>query len=325
VNATYFLPACLAFFLLLALLQRSKVKNHVIKKDKVSKKPDVLNKPSQRYISRSNSKVHKEYVDQGFSAIETLHYDSRFVIQGFQIQKEGLSYSECEDRASICYQESSMLRVAVSDGATESLFSGLWAETLTESYLEHGRQAVELDNIITISKVFTEKSVKQIQGMPESRQWLMYEKLERGASATFLGLEMSDPSILQVIAVGDSCLFWKNTSNDHIQIFPDLKSDDFDSYPNSICHLPETWKLLKNQVVRKNIPFEVGSQGLLCTDAFAAWLITALAEDRSVWDRVFQLSNFDDFSRLVHDLRIDGKLKNDDVTLVTINDISLHV
>ncbi|MEA5595734.1 protein phosphatase 2C domain-containing protein [Rivularia sp. UHCC 0363] len=251
--------------------------------------------------------------------------DYVFRIRSFHIQKKGLSEAECEDKNALS-KNSLNLRVAVADGATESLFSDVWADILVNNYVEKGADFFQFSELESANQKFVQKTSQQILGMPETRQWFMYEKLERGTHATLAAVEFSSSlERVQILTVGDSCVFWCNGNADEVNMLPELSPEDFGSFPASICHLSKTWQSLEQKIVRKEVTFQNTLQMILCTDALACWLVTKLKSQPSNWERLFQISDDSSFTNFIETLREQNNIRNDDVTAVLIDVLPLNV
>lgn len=250
--------------------------------------------------------------------------DRKFKLRSFHIPKDGFSEAECEDKIAINPEDSASLRLAVSDGATEGIFSNIWAELLVNSYTENGFQILEPSNLKPIHSNFIQKAFQIIANMPETRHWFMYEKLERGTHATLAAVEFFDETI-QILTVGDSCVFWHD--GEKIGRLPEISLEDFGSFPNTICHLPKTWQSLEQKVVKKEIQFHNPFQLALCTDALACWLVKGLRDQNefSVWGKIFQISDSSSFKQFIEELRESKEIRNDDVSLVLIDVLPVNV
>lgn len=249
-----------------------------------------------------------------------------FKIRSFHIPKMGLSEAECEDKNALSSNNSSSLRVAVADGATESLFSDVWADILVNSYVEKGTELLHTSGLESANHKFVQKTSQLILEMPETRQWFMYEKLERGTHATLAAVEFSSSlETVKILTVGDSCVFWCYGNADEVNMLPELSAEDFGSFPASICHRSETWQSLEQKIVNKEIAFQNTLQMVLCTDALACWLVTELKSKPSSWERLFQISDDGSFTSFLETLREQNNIRNDDVTLVLIDALPLNV
>ena len=250
--------------------------------------------------------------------------DRVFRVRRFQIQKQGLSKAECEDKSALSSSTASALRVAVADGVTESLFSGIWADLVVNSYVEKGDELLTASGLESPHQEFVQKSSQQILQMPDTQHWFMYEKLERGSHVTFAAVEFFSPEKIQALAVGDSCIFWRNGENEEVGMLPELSPEDFGAFPTSICHLPRTWQTLNQKIIRKEVHLKDAFQIVLCTDALACWLVKELGNDFSAWEQLFHIPDAIYFTDFIATLRERKEIRNDDVTLVLIDAIPLH-
>lgn len=238
-------------------------------------------------------------------------------IRRFQIPKEGLTEAECEDKSALS-SLGKELRVAVADGATESLFSDIWAELIVNSYVDLGAELFNPSSLKSLSQTFFHKASKLISEMPDTRHWFMYEKLERGSHVTFVAADFCDSETMQVLAVGDSCIFWRNREDGNMEMLPELSAEDFGVFPASICNLEKTWQNLEPKILKKEIRLHNDFQAILCTDALACWLVKELQKDPLVWEKLFELSDSNSFAQFIETLRSQKEIRNDDVTLVSI-------
>ncbi|WP_254568716.1 protein phosphatase 2C domain-containing protein [Oscillatoria sp. HE19RPO] len=245
-------------------------------------------------------------------------------IRRFQIPKQGLTEAECEDKSALSSSEG-RLRVAVADGATESLFSDIWAELIVNSYIEKGAELFNIGSLQSLTQAFLHTASKLILQMPETRHWFMYEKLERGSHATFVAAEFYNPETMEVLAVGDSCIFWRNEENGNVEMLPELSAEDFGVFPASICSLQKTWQNLESKIVKQEVNLQNGFQVILCTDALACWLVKELKKDLFIWEKLFKLSDSISFTNFIESLRSQKEIRNDDVTLVLIHAIPINV
>lgn len=291
----------------------------------------TLNQSSQEPEPKEiSSGLHQQVsaLDQPSANLEQLRNvgERTFRIRSFQIQKMGLNEAECEDKSALSSPSSSNLRVAVADGATESLFSDAWADILVNSYVDSGAEFLNPCDLESAHQEFVQKVSPQILQMPEIRHWFMYEKLERGTHATLAAVEISSLEKIQIVTVGDSCVFWHSGNAEKVKMLPELSPEDFGVFPASICHIAKTWQSLEQKIVKQEVLFQDPLQMVLCTDAIACWLVTELQNDgSSAWETLLQLSDYISFTSFVKALREQNNIRNDDVTLVLIDVLPLNV
>ena len=329
----------LASFFLMSKLKRShKGKKHYassrlvdtleIKTESLSK---LVDETEDRENGKDNESVAVESIEPSNSDLSLSHFynakevgNTKLEIYNFTISKLGNVETENED--AFCIGSNiNPFRVSVADGATESIFSNIWSNLLVNEYVKSGVQSLQSSGMSLIYKEFIEKTNNIIEKMPETRQWLMYEKMARGTHATLAALELSDSLDAHLITIGDACIFWRDQNDQSVKMQPDLNPEDFDSFPDAICHVPETWKLLDSKLIKQEVQLGSSFQVILCTDAFGCWLAKSLNHDLLIWDKVFQITSSDEFYSFVGDIRSNNEIKNDDITLVTINALPLNV
>src|SRR4051794_1946930 len=84
-------------------------------------------------------------------------------------------------------------RCAVADGATETSFSGLWANLLVRGYVDE--------------EPLEESRKKWQEAIPTANQpWYVEEKAQAGAYSALVGLSVQANGTWSSAAVGDSCL-----------------------------------------------------------------------------------------------------------------------
>ena len=208
---------------------------------------------------------------------------------------------------------------AVADGATESSFSGLWAQLLTEAYT----QAADLTQL------------KQLVGSARDRwrretsnqvlPWYAEQKLEKGAYATLLGVTVDKaefPSLLkwEALAVGDSCLFHVR-NQEFVTAFPIKSADDLAARPMLLPSGGDHSEEESLYQMTEGI-LEAGDRLYLVTDAIAGWIFTTL--DRSekpfeILDQVVRTGTLECFHEFVERQWDEHRLKNDDCTVLWID------
>lgn len=249
----------------------------------------------------------------------------------FSLHKAGNAGSDYEDA---CWPSSSdeasrsCFRCAISDGATEASFSGLWARTLVEAYgtgkLTHRVSSEELEEFIEpdVLRELQYRWLEEVGNKP--LPWYAEEKIRYGAFSSLLGLHFCEDRSVgcwSAIAVGDSCLFQLRDSQ-IIASFPLTQMEEFNSRPLLVPsdlidndHLPEYVRTARGS-------WKEEDSFLLMTDALAHWFIGAMERSSDPWIAVQELQAVDQarsFEEWGAQLRSSGKLRNDDVTLLRIN------
>jgi len=217
------------------------------------------------------------------------------------------------------YCDAIVQRFAVSDGATEAIFSGPWAQLLVEAW---GEQRLKLTGELQPQlEPLIEKWRRSV--VADDLPWWAEQKIEQGAFATLVGLTLRDEKggcFWEYESIGDSCVF---VIERNAMTFsgPLTEPIQFDSTPYLIgSNMSYNDKLSKN-VRRQGHLFPDGTEFLLMTDAVACYFLTAIATGESP-SQILQFSDSQDphssFLAWVSNLRASGALKDDDVTIVSI-------
>ena len=232
------------------------------------------------------------------------------LIHSFSVQKAGNEISECEDIWN--YGKSDRLcSIALSDGATESSFSQEWAEELVTAFINRDRQTLN----------WLAKSQQNWQQWLENQNfsWFAKRKVEQGAFATFLGLEILNDLSWQAIAVGDSCLFvvrsceLQITNYELRKSFPLKQSQEFGNRPRLIGTHSNVEQICFSGI---SGVAEVGDRFYLATDAIACWIFKQIEANQDPWVKLGEISSPDMFANWVNELRDRHEIANDDTTLL---------
>lgn len=245
----------------------------------------------------------------------------------FSVSKSGNRPDENEDAcfpAPVNTGDTKDFRCALSDGATSTSFSGLWARMICEqagSELLPGGE--NLRRVITKSQASWKSAVGSLD-LP----WHALEKSKQGAFATLLwfragqtGYSNRTLGTWQALAAGDTCFF--HLREKRLQAaFPVQKSSEMKNNPFLFSSVEgRNDAVWKNNCIRKaQGAFEGGDEFLFMTDALAGWFLQEIEANSSpageildiLADPVIAERLFESFIRR---LRIAGKIKNDDTTL----------
>ena len=215
-------------------------------------------------------------------------------------------------------------RFAVADGASESLLAGQWARLLVRTFCGAASDAAPASVFANALARWPEVLTEYLQGRErrgEPIQWFEQPGLERGAFSTFVGLQLDAdrrPRRFTALAVGDSCLLHFRAGQ-LCDAFPREPGDSFDATPPLICSNMTNSGSIAAGALQREGTFQAGDIFLLVTDAVAAWFLDAQAGGRGSWARsFFEAATRRDFNSWVRDLRNDGSMRNDDVTVMQI-------
>ncbi len=128
----------------------------------------------------------------------------------FWLQKAGNAEDEYEDAFAVApldRQRWREFRCAVSDGATETSFSGSWARLLAEAFVARrlDQSTVLAEALEPLAAVWREQIDARTRAKP--LPWYAQAKLEQGAFSSLIGLSLRATGSWQALCVGDSCLF----------------------------------------------------------------------------------------------------------------------
>ena len=249
----------------------------------------------------------------------------RALLDTFWAPKHGNSLEEYEDAfapASGGELEGSRLRFAVADGATEAVFSRIWAELLVRGYrkgLITGRTHDTRNGLARLGRVWQ----RRVGGVP--LPWYGEEKRRQGAFAALVGLEVSsdepgDTGTWRSYAVGDCCLF--HLRGDRLLgSFPVEDPEDFGSRPTLLCsNMNRNAGALDSAAIAWG-EWAAGDVFCLASDALAAWLLGEHLSGDPPWRGACELGTTgaeDEFAGWISHLRAERGLHNDDVTLLRI-------
>lgn len=230
------------------------------------------------------------------------------------VPKQGNDPCECED--SFCVADSSF---AVADGASDGIYSDVWARILANSYCRETPANWNSDAFsewiarrprIEWEEWQTEVSAKELP-------WFAREKLRNGSFATLAGVTFA-PDLTgawQACSYGDACLFVvRNDSLLHS--FPITSSESFGNNPPLIPTLTgvstEYFQIINGCA-------EAGDRFYLTTDALAQWFLAEVERNEKPWVAFDTgILSDDDLKSFVNEYRGHKLLKNDDVALIAI-------
>lgn len=260
----------------------------------------------------------------------------RFSITHLATQKLGNRPKEYEDWFASDPPEASQLSnlylcLSITDGATESIFSSLWAKLLAEDFIL--QKSTHTDALKAIVAGKSEAWTRAIES--KSLPWYAEEKARYGAFATVLGAYFfTKPERgrlrgrFRAVALGDSCLFQIRDGKLR-RAFPIQQSNEFDSHPALLSTRVSANRNVWEKVRHNWGGWKAGDTFFFATDALSAWFLQQTESGRSPFGRVLELLSKDpersrsNFVELVQLLRDDQELKNDDVTcsIVELHDV----
>lgn len=262
------------------------------------------------------------------------------IVKSFRTQKAGNAFEECEDKSyskSLLnerqgvyrFSSQNLLVFGVADGATEGMFSGVWAEILVKAFCRSKNNNVDIGYVVNKASKdwdsWMRNYIAERGRHNKPIQWYEEPGLRAGSFSTLLGLiltysEGSHSNIWHTLAVGDTCLFCVRDGKLVLR-FPIENSADFSNHPSLISS-----NLERNKDVfesRRFLQSEWHAHDIfyIMTDALACWFLQEYEAGNSPWCSFPFVSHGSDevtFESWVDSLRNAKKMKNDDVTLIHV-------
>lgn len=251
-----------------------------------------------------------------------------FDVKSYSIPKNGNSTSENEDAKVILPRKhvdgSSFLRCAVSDGATQTSFSRLWAKLLVNESTQFKPSLKRLGDAIHNAQLSWTNEIAKYD-LP----WHAEEKVKKGAFATLLWLSINKlddtGGTYKALALGDSNLFVIRKESLHIS-FPIQDSQRFGNDPILISSIPARNENMAERINILDDAWFVGDEFFLATDALAYYLLKKFEQNESFFSSlkeilIKQMVHYDSFQSWIQSLRENNELKNDDTTLIWIKTV----
>jgi hypothetical protein len=245
-----------------------------------------------------------------------------FYIDSFHTQKAGNTASEYEDAFWMPVPTAGLreegMRIAVADGATDAMYSGLWARLLVKAYGKHRMTGETAQDHLSRAAQVWDRAVGR-RPLP----WYAEEKARSGAYAALIGLELSrgadgDSGSWSALACGDSCFF--HLRHDALlESFPLTRSDEFSSMPFLLGSHPRSRGL--EGMRSGGGTWQEGDCFYLMSDALASWFLTRCEAGDVPWQalRDVTIAKQPTFEEWIFSLRRERAVKNDDCTLIGIS------
>lgn len=271
------------------------------------------------------------------------------------LPKRGNHPHEYEDafRPTTCDRDAVVLRCAVADGATETSFSGLWANQLVAAYCRGQLGPRRWETTLERLQLRWKDAV-------DSRElpWYAEEKARAGAFSAIVGITFSarpariadidslpapdaaslaattgaleaphpahasGPIRWTAMGLGDSCLL-QVRDNRLVRSFPLSDSADFSNRPRLLSSNAAANRMLNGAIRRTSGTALRGDSFLLATDALACWALSMEERGEDVWKELVAAArgDADSFRVWVDELRDRRGLRNDDVTLLHVETV----
>jgi hypothetical protein len=251
-------------------------------------------------------------------------------VQAFWLPKAGNTADEYEDAfaysvAAGCF--------AVADGATDSAFAGRWAQSLVRRF------AAAPPPLSPPSRRAFRTWLAPLQGAWHAGidwprlPWYGVEKARAGAFSALVGLTLvggaapphaspAAPSPAgarrwHALAVGDSCLFHVRDDT-LLAAFPLQRAEQFSIRPVLLSSNPANNRRVWEAVWLGDGTWQPEDLFFLATDALAHWFLAQHEAGAKPWGTLGALQTDADFAACIAALRQERRLRNDDVTLLTV-------
>jgi len=210
--------------------------------------------------------------------------------------------------------------MAIADGATDSVGSGLWARILAQTFIQQPpiptREAM-LQWLESLAQLWNAE-------MPWDRvPWYAINKAKRGPISTLLGVTFdwselhpeTATAAFEAVAVGDSCLF-QIRQDELITCFPLTRSVDFGTRPPLLStRVEDNRPVLSSNFRQYKGSCKLGDLFILATDAFSGWFVRRIEKGERPWQDLIGLTG-PQFLVLVEQLRQKHLMRDDDVTVL---------
>lgn len=251
----------------------------------------------------------------------------KLVWKAFSLCKQGNREEENEDAIYPQLVNGSSLfadqfSCAMSDGATTSSFSKLWASLLVkESSLSHNL-TTDFNHTINAARASWKAALPD-----EDLPWPTAIKVRQGAFATLMwfhiwqknGTFFSTTTPAEngwaANAVGDTCLF-QVAKGKFVSTYPFTQASEFSNTPNLIS---TNLAYMRSKTGTSSGNWQKGDHFLIATDALSEWMIRNLESGSLNWPLISEnLTSLVRFQTWIRYLRRQSLIKNDDTSLICL-------
>ncbi len=235
-------------------------------------------------------------------------------IETYYSPKIGNSETEYEDAFAINPGKG---KIAVADGASDSIFSGLWARSLVNSYVNSDLSITSddfIENLVSSARVRWHTDIEW-----DSLRLFVKNKALGGSYSTLIlveSMEGNSFSKVRVLSVGDSCILLER--NGSLLSFPLSDYEQFNISPKLVWSgygSPFSTEYKWNKPVFSTEDLEPGQDStvIVATDAVSKWLLQYYPDS---WNGVMEHTN--DLREYLTEQVKGRKMRNDDLTLVKV-------
>lgn len=235
-------------------------------------------------------------------------------IDTFFSQKIGNTPNEYEDAFAI---NPGRGKLAVADGASDSIFSGLWARSLVNSYVESDLSITSesfVEDLVSAARIKWHTDIEW-----DKLRLFVKNKAINGSFSTMLLVESLDDHTfnkIRVLSVGDSCILFKNGGT--LSSFPLSRHEDFNITPKLVWSgygspFSREYRWQKPPFQTVDYEIESGDTIVIATDAVSKWLLQFYPDS---WGEITDGNK--DLKEMFQSEVKDGRMRNDDLTLVKV-------
>ncbi len=208
-------------------------------------------------------------------------------------------------------------KLAVADGASDSIFSGLWARSLVNSYVESDLSITTddfMENLVSAARAKWHTDIEW-----DKLKLFVKNKAINGSFSTLLLVEsLGDRTFrkVRVLSVGDSCILLENGGS--ISSFPLEKHEDFNITPKLVWSgygspFSREYRWEKPPFLTAEYEIAESDTMIIATDAVSKWLLQFYP---SSWEKVSDGTS--NLRQMFESEVKEGRMRNDDLTLVKV-------
>ncbi len=242
-------------------------------------------------------------------------------IRHVSVVKAGNAPSEYEDGVA---WDAAAGRAAIADGATETSFSGPWADVLVQAWVRGGEPR---PLVAGLTGWLDPLARAWGHGVPKaSLPWYAQAKADAGAAAAFVGLAVGQATATgrgrwRALAVGDSCVFQVRPVRHEtvmLRAFPICDSRSFGRTPALVVTNRQAWPHMVRTARVARGGYRVGDSLVLVTDALGHYLLRAQERGEPAWGDLLGANSVEELECWIAGLRAGRKIRNDDVTALVM-------
>ncbi len=244
---------------------------------------------------------------------------SRIQVLGFRMSKLGNRPKDCEDFYS---WDLSRMKFAIADGASSSIFSDIWARSLTQAAMDEN---ISLDGSpeSLLSNIMKAARTKWYGGIQwTALPWFLRNKSVSGSHSTLLLMQtwpLASSYRYSAVAVGDTCMFVLKDQKVE-DSFPLKNYTEFGTTPSLIWSgkgspIPENVRMALPKYSSRSGTIDRGSTVILATDAVSKWIL-----EHGTQQEILETMGNDHAMKALISREINAKrMRNDDTAIIVIN------